>query len=290
MKPAKFDYLSAAAVSDVAAELAAGQEATHGETKLIAGAQSLGPMLNLRLARPAKLIDVSMLPDLRTARATDAAIEIGASVTHAEIEDGDIAGVSESVIAAPPVSWLRDAAANIAHRAVRNRGTLGGSLAHADPAADWIIVMTGLAASVVVDGVDGRREITMDAFVTGPFETALGAGDLIAAVRVPWPAEGARWGYWKFVRQVGEFAKASATVLSAPGAAPPRVAVGALGRQPLLVEPNAAADFVAGRTTARAILATALPDRPAGEVALHAAALDNALAKANDQASEPSAP
>lgn len=286
MKPARFDYQSAAAASDIADELAAGD----GATKLIAGAQSLGPMLNLRLTRPDKLIDVSMLPALRAARATDTAIEIGAAITHAEIEDGDVPGLGEEAFTAPPFTWLRDAAANIAHRAVRNRGTLGGSLAHADPAADWVIVMTGLGATVVLDGVDGRREVAMDAFVTGPFETALRPGELITAVRIPVPADGARWGYWKFVRQVGEFAKASATVLIVPGGAAPRIAVGALGRQPLLVDADAAVEFVAGRTSAGAILSTALPDRSAGEFALHAAALDNALAQVSDQTREPAAP
>ena len=285
MKPAKFEYLSAASAPDVGAELAAGD----GATKLIAGAQSLGPMLNLRLVRPGRLVDVSMLPELRQSQGTDEAVEIGAAVTHAEIEDGDVAGLTPADWDAAPLTWLRAAAAHIAHRAVRNRGTLGGSLAHADPAADWVIVMTGLGAAARVHGPDGSRNIALSDFVTGPFETALAPDEWIAAVRVPRPVPGTRWGYWKFVRQVGEFAKASATVLLPP-TGPLRVAVGALGRQPLVLDAQPAADFAAGRATARDVLAAALPDRSATERALHEAALNHALAQARSDASEPDPP
>lgn len=272
MKPAKFDYLTARTSHETTAELSAGS----GDTKLVAGAQSLGPLLNLRLVRPGRLIDVSTLPALREAREITDGIEIGAAVTHAEIEDGEVAGLSGY----PVGEWLREAAANIAHRAVRNRGTLGGSLAHADPAADWVIVMTGLDATALLDGAGGRRELPVGDLITGPFETALAPGELISAVRVRQPGTGARWGYWKFVRQVGEFAKASATVLIKPEGGAARVAIGALGRQPLVLGDGAAQDLVAGRRTAEKVLSDALPDRSAAELALHVAALNNALAKA----------
>ncbi len=283
MKPARFDYRSAGTSHAVTAELAVDVEGT----KLIAGAQSLGPMLNLRLARPNKLIDVSMLPELRRARETAEGIEIGAAVTHAEIEDGEVSGLPTGEVENAPIAWLCEAAANIAHRAVRNRGTLGGSLAHADPAADWIIVMTGLGATILLEGPNGRRDVSMADFVTGPFETALQSGELITAVRVPRPGPSARWGYWKFVRQVGEFAKASATILIDPDGTAPRIAVGALGRQPLLLEANVAEDLVARRTSAQEVLSVALPERSAAELALHVAALDNALAKTQSDRNEP---
>ena len=173
MKAAPFDYLIGDDVPNTARRLTA----DDGGTKAVAGAQSLGPMLNLRLVRPAQLIDVSLLPALRETSETTAAVQLGAAVTHAEIEDGEVPD--------PTPGWLREAAANIAHRAVRNRGTLGGSLAHADPAADWVIVMTGLNATVVLEGPDGRREVAMSDFITGPFETALTPGELIVAVSVP---------------------------------------------------------------------------------------------------------
>lgn len=272
MKPAKFSYLTARSSSETATDLSNGS----GRVKLIAGGQSLGPLLNLRLVRPDKLIDVSTLPELREVRQTADGFEIGAAVTHAEIEDDEFLDLAGSLTG----RWLREAAANIAHRAVRNRGTLGGSLAHADPAADWVIVMTGINGVVLLDGPNGRRELSMDEFVTGPFETAVESGELISAVRINHPDTGSRWGYWKFVRQVGEFAKASATVLTGPTGGGARIAVGALGRQPLLLSDSDANDFVAGRVTAASILSEALPDRSAGDLALHVAALNNALEQA----------
>ena len=192
--------------------------------------------------------------------------------TETVIEDGEVDD--------PTGGWLRDAAANIAHRAVRNRGTLGGSLAHADPAADWVIVMTGLDATIIVDGDGGRREIAAGDFFTGPFETALRSGELIRSVRVTQPGAGTKWGYWKFVRQVGEFAKASATVLLDPQRDAPRIAVGALGREPLVLGETAAQQLAAGQATAQEVLRAAMPEPPAESLALHAAALNNALAQA----------
>ena len=274
MKPAMFDFATVEAIGDATAELAAGD----GATKLIAGAQSLGPMLNLRLVRPDRLLDVALLAELRQTRETATAIEIGAAVTHAEIEDGEVDD--------PTGGWLRAAASNIAHRAVRNRGTLGGSLAHADPAADWVIVMSGLDAIIIVDGAGGQREVPASEFFTGPFETALQPGELIRAVRVARPGRDTRWGYWKFVRQVGEFAKASATVLIDPDRPGPRVAVGALGREPLVLDGASAQEFVAGHATAKEVLSAALPDRTFDSLALHVAALNNALAKVKSAQAE----
>lgn len=265
MKPAAFDYVAAATLGDASNTLAR----DDSSTKVIAGAQSLGPMLNLRLIRPSKLIDVSMLPDLRGVRETVNGVEIGAAITHAEIEDGEVPD--------PTSGWLQAAAANIAHRAVRNRGTLGGSLAHADPAADWVLVMTGLCATVLLDGPAGKREVAMTDFITGPFETALRSGEIISAVRIARPSSDARWGYWKFMRQVGEFAKASATVLIDAAAGTSRIAVGALGRQPLVLNPALTDDLISGSTSAGEVLSQALPQRPSSELAMHSAALTRAL-------------
>lgn len=271
MKPARFDYATPPNTNDATAELAAGS----GTTKPVAGAQSLGPMLNLRLARPARLLDVSMLPELREVRDTPDGTEIGAAITHAEIEDGDVND--------PTNGWLREAAANIAHRAVRNRGTLGGSLAHADPAADWVIVMTGLGATALIEGPVNRREINVEDLITGPFETALKDEELIAAIRVPKFSATARWGYWKFVRQVGEFAKASATVLIEPNRDAVRVAIGALGRQPLVLDPQTSKDLVDGRVQPAAALIAALPNRSTADLSMHSAALVKALAQVQNE-------
>lgn len=266
MKPARFDYRAAADLAGTLTLLAQG-------AKPMAGNQSLGPMLNLRLARPGHLADIALLPELRAVEETPEAIVLGAAITHAEIEDGEVPD--------PTGGWLRAAAANIAHRAVRNRGTIGGSLAHADPAADWPIVLTGLGASVRLAGPAGTREMPVTDFLTGPFSTALRPDELLTAIILPRPSKGARWGYWKFCRQVGEFAKASAAVLIDPNGLGLRCAVGALGRQPLLLDDPAA--LIEGRTNPAEALAKALPDRPAEELTLHATALTRALAQAKGE-------
>ena len=196
--------------------------------KPVAGNQSLGPMMNLRLVRARRLIDVATVPELRAIVENPDYVRFGAATTHAEIEDGETPD--------PTNGWMRAAASNIAHRAVRNRGTMGGSLAHADPAADWVIVLTGLDATVIAAGPDGERRIPMADFMTGPYTTALGDNELLVAVEVPRPGPAARWGYWKFMRQVGEFAKASATVLIDPEDGRHLCcALGALGGPPVVL-------------------------------------------------------
>lgn len=264
MKPAPFAYSPAASLADTIARLG------EGAAKPVAGCQSLGPMLNLRLARPAALVDVATLPELRTVEETATGMRYGAAITHAEFEDGEVMDVTGG--------WLAAAAANIAHRAVRNRGTLGGSLCHADPAADWVIVMTGLDAVAHIAGPDGARSLPIADFITGPFETVLGEGEVLAAVEVAKPGAGARWGYWKFSRQVGEFAKASATVLIDPARDVHRCAIGALGRAPVVLEQSRA--VIEGTVSPADALAAALPDRPADDLTLHVTALSRALAAA----------
>lgn len=260
MKPAPFAYKPAATLQAAHEALAA-----DGSAKLSAGHQSLGPMMNLRLARPSALIDIALLPELRAVTDTGAAVRLGAAITHAEIEDGEIAD--------PTPGWLRAAAGGIAHRAVRSRGTLGGSLAHADPAADWVIVMTGLGAALVLAGAEGERTVPADAFLTGAFETVLAPDEIIVAVEVPKPGAGARWGYYKYCRQVGEFAKASATVLADPATGRHRAALGALGGPPVLL--GDAEGLIAGRTdpveTVRAALAGTAIDPALSIVALRRA-------------------
>lgn len=269
MKPAPFAFRSARDVDDAQTALAMGASG-EAMVKPVAGNQSLGPMLNLRLARPEMLVDVSALADLRDVHETRAAVRLGAAITHAEIEDGEVPD--------PTGGWLAAAAGNIAHRAVRNRGTLGGSLAHADPAADWVIVMTGLGASVILASAHGERVVPMADFIIGPFATALAPDELVKAVEVPRPGPGARWGYWKFCRQVGEFAKASATVLDDPANHRRLCVLGALGDRPRVLDD---ADDVIERTlTPRDAVARALADHAERERTLHVTALSRALALA----------
>ena len=142
----------------------------------MAGGQSLGPMLNLRLARPPVVIDISGLAELRTVTRQDGGLRVGAAVTHAEIEDG----VHELLRGTP----LQQVAPGIAYRAIRNRGTLGGSLAHADPAADWVLTMVGLGATLEIAGPDGVRMLPAQDYMQGAYTTGLREDELIAAVRI----------------------------------------------------------------------------------------------------------
>ena len=147
MKPAAFDYKRARTLPEAAEFLAAG----NGDAKILAGGQSLAPMLNLRLARPHILIDIKRAEGLRELAGDDKVMSIGAGWTHAEIEDGAFED--------PTRGLLPYVARGIAYRAVRNRGTIGGSLSHADPAADWISTMAALGATLVAQGADGRSAV-----------------------------------------------------------------------------------------------------------------------------------
>ena len=264
MKPVAFSYLSAGDLNEAQQGLKAPNSMT------VAGNQSLGPMLNLRLARPAGLVDISMIDSLRGVTETDSAVTFGAAVTHAEIEDGAVPD--------PTGGWIREAAANIANRAVRNRGTLGGSLCHADPAADWATIMIALFATAIVEGPNGTRRVALEDFIVGPYATALRDGELLTAVEVPKPGPGARWGYWKYVRQVGDFAKASAAVLLDPENNGIRCVIGALGRQPLLL--SSLGEVLDGETSPADALAEAIREPPEGGLSLHAVALSRALSLA----------
>ena len=127
------------------------------------------------------------------------------------------------------------AARRIAYRAVRNRGTVGGSLAHADPAADWVSVLPALGGTAVAIGPEGERRIPLAGFMLGLFTTALRADEVLLAVELPPLPDDARWGHWKFCRKPGEFSKVTACVLAAAGC-PPRAVLGALETPPLVIE------------------------------------------------------
>ena len=159
-----------------------------------------------------------------TARVDGQTLRIGAAVTHAQIEDG----VHEVLRG----SMLQYVAGGIAYRAVRNRGTVGGSLAHADPAADWVLALTALAATLELQSTTGTRKLGMDDFMLGAYTTALQAGEIITAVQVPLLDGRARWGYQKFCRKTGEFAEASCAAVFDPTRQRARVVLGALDGAP----------------------------------------------------------
>jgi carbon-monoxide dehydrogenase medium subunit len=205
---------------------------TNGSSKIIAGGQSLGPMLNLRLVEPDLIIDIAGLSELKQAERSGDELVIGACITHGDIEDGRIPDVTRGA--------MQRVAGAIAYRAVRNRGTIGGSLCHADPAADWVSALSALGAKVTLRSLAGARDLAIEQFVTGALESALQLGEIVEAVRVPVMAPSARWGYVKACRKQGEFAHAIAAVLIDPEKASARAVIGAVETAPIVLGDAAA--------------------------------------------------
>jgi carbon-monoxide dehydrogenase medium subunit len=223
MKAAAFAYDRP---TDVKTALALMAKA-DGTAKIIAGGQSLGPMLNLRLVEPDLIVDISGISELKWAERRGDELVIGACVTHGDIEDGRIPDVTRGA--------MQRVASAIAYRAVRNRGTIGGSLSHADPSADWVSALSALGAKVTLRTVTGTRDLLIEEFVTGALESALRPGEIVEAVRVPAMMPSARWGYVKACRKIGEFAHAIAAVLIDPEQATARAVIGALDGAPVVL-------------------------------------------------------
>ena len=221
MKAASFDYRKPTTIDEAIRILREG----GGRTKVISGSQSLGPMLNLRLARPQQVVDVSDLPELRTVREESGWIRIGAAVTHSELEDGIY-----PLLQGTPMQTV---AGGVAYRGIRNRGTIGGSLAHADPAADWVLVASALGAQVEIASHSGIRRVEADAFMVGAYTTALEQDDLLTAIWVPKLSSIARWGYYKLCRT--SFAEASCAAVFDGERRLARIALGALDGAPRLI-------------------------------------------------------
>jgi carbon-monoxide dehydrogenase medium subunit len=224
MKAAAVDYVRPRSLAE-AVDLVAKHQ---GEAQVIAGGQSLVAMMNLRAASPGLLIDIGRLPELCSVSDDADAVILGACVTHAAIEDGGVADPSRGLM--PRV------AATLAYRAIRNRGTIGGSLALSDPAAEWPAVLIALHAEVMVRGPRGRRSITCTEFTTGIFETALAADEVIESVRIPKLSADARWGYLKLCRKAGEFASALAVAVADHPRGHCRVVLGAANGAPLVLD------------------------------------------------------
>lgn len=197
MKPARFSYHRPASLDAALALLA-----EHGDmAKAIAGGQSLVPMMNLRLAQPAELVDLGDLPGLATVREADGVLEVGALARHQSVADDEI------VRRCCPL--LSEAAAGIGHPAIRQRGTLGGSLAHADPAAQLPLVAVTLGAEIVLQSARGRRTVPAGEFFVSVMTTALEPDELIVAVRFPRVAAREGQAFRLFSRRSGDFALVS---------------------------------------------------------------------------------
>ncbi|HEU4344301.1 MAG TPA: xanthine dehydrogenase family protein subunit M [Candidatus Binatia bacterium] len=225
MKPAPFRYYRAGSLPQ-ALELLNG--AAEGG-KLLAGGQSLVPLMNLRLARPEALIDLNPIRELSYIRSENGEIAIGALTRHREMEF--------SALIARELPVLGAVMPQIGHPAIRNRGTLGGSLAHADPAAELPCVLTALDAKLIMVGSSGERVARAEDFFIGTYTTTLSDHEILKEARIPLTEANAGWSFLEFSRRHGDFALAETAVLlfTKDGRASARVVVGGSVDRPLRV-------------------------------------------------------
>lgn len=202
MKPAPFEYVRPKTVAE--ASVALGRRGTT--TAAIAGGQSILPMLSLRVAQADLLVDLSRLDDLKVVTETPDSLWLGALTTHAMIEDGKVPDLFNGL--------MRRVAGQISYRAVRNHGTIGGSVALADPAADWPVCLMALGASVRIVGRNGVRMENVSEFIHDSYSTTLGPGDIIMGFDIPAQRPPFRWGFAKVARKSGAFAHSIAIATS----------------------------------------------------------------------------
>jgi aerobic carbon-monoxide dehydrogenase medium subunit len=200
MFPAAFAYRSPASLDEALGLLAENGD----EAKVMAGGQSLIPLLKLRLAAPSMVVDIGRVPGLLGIEAEGGGLKIGARTRHADVERD--AGVRRSF----PI--LSDAAPLISDPLIRNAGTVGGSLCHADPSGDWGAVMLALDAELVARSSNGERTIPAASFFDGPFTTTLRPDELLTGIRIPAPKGRSGGTYLKLERKVGDFATAAVAV------------------------------------------------------------------------------
>lgn len=202
MIPVAFDYQKVTTVDEAIAAL------TDGDVKILAGGHSLLPALKLRLSQPSKLIDIAHIEELIGIKEEDGEIVIGAATTYHDIVRNDIIKTK--------LSFFSESASRIGDLQVRNHGTIGGSLAHADPSADWTALTLAADAAIEVKGKNGSRRIKATDFFTGLFATTLEEGEIITAIRIPTPADGTKSAYLKFAQPASRFAIVGCAVLRKP--------------------------------------------------------------------------
>ena len=275
MKPAPFEYVRPVSVAEACRALAG----ASGTAVALAGGQSLMPLLALRVAPADLVVDIGRIEGLKGVSRIDGGSRIGAGVTHAEIEDGRVGDAGGGL--------LRRVAAGIAYRAVRNHGTIGGSVALADPAADWPACLLALGATARISGPGGERSESMDRLLRGAYTTSLAQGEIIVAFDVPDPPRGTRCGWAKVVRKSGAFANSIACVVRPGGGTPSQAVLGgttsrahllpAIGALLSRTATPAEADL---RAAIAADLAVAAPDADAYQQRLHTATILRAVREA----------
>ena len=247
MIPAPFDYHRPATLPEAIALLQ-----QHGEeAKVLSGGQSLLPLLKLRLGTAGHLVDIGRIPGLEYIKEEDGFLKIGGRTRESELE--------RSAIVQSKYPILHDTALVIADPLVRNRATVGGNLAHADPANDHPATMLALGAAVIATGASGERTIPIEQFFTALFTTALTPGEILTEIRIPIPPPRSGGAYVKLERKVGDFATAAAAVQVTLGAGGEiaRAGIGLTAAGPVPIKAKDAEQFLVGRKPDAATIAEA---------------------------------
>jgi aerobic carbon-monoxide dehydrogenase medium subunit len=237
MYPSRFRYEAPRTLDEAVAILRAG----GGEAKVLAGGQSLVPLMKLRFAAPDTIVDINNVPGLDYHRIdADGTIRIGALCRHVDLEHSELVADKQPTMAA--------AAPLIADPLVRNRGTLVGSLCHADPQGDWASVVTALGGHIIAYGPGGRRAIAITDFVTGPFQNTLAIDEIAVEAVIPAPKGTPAGGYLKLERRVGDFATAGVAVaIETSGGLVTRAGIGLTGVGGSTIKAEAAEQALVGR-------------------------------------------
>jgi carbon-monoxide dehydrogenase medium subunit len=264
MKPPSFDYVRADTVEDALAALAS----LGPDAKILAGGQSLVPMLNFRLLRPTTLVDINRIASLSFVSDEAQTIRIGALTRHHRLETSPVIAAHLPVIA--------EAMRHVAHLAIRNRGTIGGSLSHADPAAELPMMAVLLDAQLTIAAAAGKRTVPARAFFVDALTTDLRDGEMLTEIEIPKLAPQSGWGFAEVSRRGGDFAlAAAAAILTLRGGtiAEARIAVMGVGKTPLRMSETEA--MLAGQTMSPDLLeqaAEAVRTAVEPETDLHASA------------------
>src|SRR5947209_9271712 len=204
MKPPRFQYCA----PDMLDEALALLDQCKEEAKVLAGGQSLIPLLNMRLAGPAYIIDINHVSELSYIEAEDGYLAIGATVRQRQVERSSLAQAQHPM--------LIEVIQHIGHMQIRNRGTVVGSIAHADPAAELPALLTCLNGEVLVQNTHGERVIKAEDFFLGYLTTALEPGEMLTEVRFPWIAPQSGWAFMEFARRAGDYALVGAAAVLTP--------------------------------------------------------------------------
>lgn len=242
MIPSGFEYHAASSVEDAIKLLN-----EHEDAKVLAGGHSLLPMMKLRFAEPAHLVDINGLAELKGIRLEGDRIHIGAMTTENELIASDVLQQH--------CPLLVDAARLVADPQVRNRGTVGGDVAHGDPGNDHPAVMLALDAEFTLQGPDGRRTVPANGFFLGTYWTGLEEGELLTGISVPVLKQGTGYGYNKLKRKTGDYATAGApVVLTLDGDVCREIRIGLTNVAPMAIRAEAAEDLLRGQVITDALI------------------------------------